>query len=184
MVIEYWGTRLDGEELAWVSPGHPDPQVVFAARHTYDHRYQGTGNWAFNAAYASHFGLDAEITQLPSMEHLERLVAHGMPIITAQAFDQDEIVGANYRTPGHLWVVTGFTREGDVIVNDPASPSNPQVRKVFNRRQYENAWLRTFWKRPDGSAGYSTGGVAYLIKPHEMNLPPGVGSTNRMRPDE
>ena len=179
MVTDYWGMHPREEELAWLSPDYQDPQVAYAARHTYDHRYQGTGNWAFNIAYASHFGLDATIVQLPSMEHLERLVAQGIPVVTAQAFDEEEISGASYQTAGHLWVVTGFAKEGDVIVNDPASPSNPQVRQVFDRGQFENVWLRTFWRRRDGTTGYNTGGIAYLIKPHEMTLPPNIDPANR-----
>jgi hypothetical protein len=171
MSIEYWGKGPGEGELTWVRPGHQDPQVVYAAHHIYDHRYQGTGNWAFNIAYASHFGLNAQIVQLPSMGHLERLVAYGIPVVTGQAFDEGEITGASYKTVGHLWVVTGFTKAGDVIVNDPASPANPQVRHVFDRHQFENAWLRTFWRRNDGTTGYGTGGIAYIIKPHEMKLP-------------
>jgi hypothetical protein len=174
MVTEYWGMHPREEDLAWVSPEYQDAQVDFAARYSYDYRYQSTGNWAFNAAYASHFGLDAEIIQLPSMEHLEQLVAGGIPVVTAQAFDGGEITGASYQTAGHLWVVTGFIEDGDVIVNDPAGPSNSQVRHVFNRRQFENVWLRTFWRRRNGSTGYSPGGVAYLIKPHEMKPPPNL----------
>src|SRR5205085_7637470 len=79
MVIEYWGARPREKDFAWVSPGYQDPQVASAARHTYDHGYQGTGNWAFNTAYASHFGLDGEVLQLSSMDHLEELIAHGIP---------------------------------------------------------------------------------------------------------
>ena len=161
MVDEYWGQHPTTQDLSWVDPGYQDPSVDYAARYTYDYQYGGTGNWPFNAAYASHFGLDAEIVQLPSMADLETLVAHGIPVVTSQAFDNGEITGANYSTAGHLLVVTGFTKDGNVIVNDPANPSDAQVRHVFNRRQFENVWLRTYWVRPDGSTGYGSGGVAF-----------------------
>ena len=39
--------------------------------------------------------------------------------------------------------VIGFTADGDVIANDPASPSNEAVRRVYQRREWENIWLRT-----------------------------------------
>ena len=68
-------------------------------------------------------------------------------------------------------MVAGFTHAGNVIVNDPANASDAQVRHVYNRRQFENVWLRTYWTRPDGSTGYGSGGVAYIIKPHGMPLP-------------
>ena len=32
--------------------------------------------------------------------------------------------------------------------------------------------LRTNWTRTDGSKGYGSGGVAYLITPHDQTLPP------------
>jgi hypothetical protein len=144
----------------------------------YDYLYAGTGNWPFNAAYAAHFGLNAEIVQLPSMAYLEALVAHDIPVITSQAFDQGQVTGANYSTAGHLWAVVGFTKAGSVVVNDPANPSDNTVRHVFSRRQFENVWLRTYWKRADGSTGYGTGGVAYVIWPRGMQLPPNPDPRN------
>ncbi|HEY8986463.1 MAG TPA: C39 family peptidase, partial [Streptomyces sp.] len=53
MIVEYWGGRLTAEQLAWVDPAFTDPQVCHAARSTYDHQYEGCGNWPFNAAYAA-----------------------------------------------------------------------------------------------------------------------------------
>lgn len=185
MVIEYWGAHPREEDLSWVSPRYQDPQVAFAARQTYDYGYQGTGNWAFNTAYASHFGLDGEVLQLPHLGHLEQLIAHGVPVVTAQAFDEGEVTDANYGTAGHLWVVTGFTRDGDVIVNDPAGRSGSQVRRVLGRRQFENVWLRTFWERPNGAIRHNGGGVVYVIRPRGMKLPLSrlAGMANSTYPD-
>jgi hypothetical protein len=39
-------------------------------------------------------------------------------------------------------VVRGFTASGDVIANDPASPDNASVRRVYKRAQLERNWLR------------------------------------------
>jgi len=61
-----------------------------------------------------------------------------------------------------------------LVVNDPAGPSDNTVRHVFSRRQFENVWLRTCWERPDGSTGYGSGGVAYIIWPRGMRLPPNL----------
>jgi Peptidase_C39 like family len=109
--------------------------------------------------------------QLRSLDDVERLVAAGIPVVTSQAFDRGEIDGVDYSVNGHLWVIVGFTRAGDVIVNDPAAPSDATVRHVYNRRQFENVWLRTSWTRADGSRGYGSGGIAYVIKPHTKRLP-------------
>lgn len=113
-----------------------------------------------------------------SMADLEDLIAHDIPVITSQAFDRGQITGANYSTAGHLWAVVGFTKAGNVVVNDPANPSDRAVRHVFNRGQFENVWLRTYWKRKNGSIGYGTGGVAYIIWPHGMALPPNLDPRN------
>ncbi|OIJ65581.1 peptidase C39 family protein [Streptomyces mangrovisoli] len=166
MIIEYWGGRLTPEQLAWVDPTYADPQVDHAARATYDNQYEGCGNWPFNAAYAATFhGLQGVITRLGSLSDLETLIAAGIPAITSQSFLKTELTGAGYGTSGHLMTVIGFTAEGDVIANDPASPSDDAVRRVYLRREFENIWLRT--KRYNASGGVSsgTGGVCYLYFP-------------------
>ncbi|RKN39602.1 C39 family peptidase [Micromonospora endolithica] len=179
MVIEYWGRRASAEDTAWVDPTYPDPTVNHAARMVYDHTYDGAGNWPFNTAYAASFpGLEGRVTRLHSLDELERFIAAGIPVVTSQSFLASELDGANYGTSGHLFVVVGFTAEGDVIVNDPASASNDEVRNVYQREQFEQIWLRT--KRTNASGGVSggSGGVVYLIKPDRHPWPHVPGSTN------
>ncbi|MDX3375395.1 peptidase C39 family protein [Streptomyces sp. ME02-6991-2A] len=166
MIVEYWGRKPTAEDLAWVRPGLPDPQVCHAARHTYDHQYGGCGNWPFNAAYAATYrDLNAVVTRLGSLTDLERLVHAGIPVITSQSFLQEELPGAGYGTAGHLMTVVGFTPEGDVIANDPASPDNEAVRRVYRRRDWENIWLRTKRYDASGRVRSGTGGVCYVYWP-------------------
>ncbi|MDN3261439.1 peptidase C39 family protein [Streptomyces sp. CSDS2] len=166
MIIEYWGGRLTPEQLSWVNPAYADPQVCHAARHTYDHQYAGCGNWPFNAAYAATFpGLQGVVTRLASLTDLERLIAAGIPAITSQSFLKSELTGAGYGTAGHLMTVVGFTADGDVIANDPASPSDEEVRRVYRRREWENIWLRTKRYNASGKVVSGTGGVCYLYFP-------------------
>lgn len=172
MVVEYWGRHPSPAQLSWVDPSYQDPSVDAAARGTYDYSYQGTGNWPFNAAYAASYGLDAHVTRLHSLTELESYVRRGIPVVTSQSFEADELTGSGYSTSGHLMVIVGFTRSGDVIANDPASPTDPAVRHVYQRRQFENVWLRTERLLPDGSVGGGSGGVVYIITPHGMPLPP------------
>ncbi|WP_329562127.1 C39 family peptidase [Streptomyces uncialis] len=168
MVVEYWGHRPAPEDLAWVDPAYADPQVCHAARATYDHTYRGCGNWPFNAAYAaSHPGLQAVVTRLATLTELEGLVAAGLPVITSQSFRAEELTGAGYGTAGHLMTVVGFTADGDVIANDPSSPSNAEVRRVYRRREWENVWLRTRRYNAAGKAVGGSGGVCYLYFPAE-----------------
>ncbi|MCH5673325.1 peptidase C39 family protein [Streptomyces gilvus] len=166
MIIEYWGGRLTPAQLAWVNPGYADPQVDHAARFTYDYQYEGCGNWPFNAAYAATYdNLQGVVTRLGSLTDVETLIAAGIPAITSQSFLKEELTGAGYGTSGHLMTVIGFTADGDVIANDPASPSDEAVRRVYRRREFENIWLRTKRYNASGKVVSGSGGVCYLYFP-------------------
>ncbi|MBB5105741.1 C39 family peptidase [Streptomyces spectabilis] len=166
MILEYWGRGPTAADLAWVDPSFADPQVCHAARFTYDYQYGGCGNWPFNAAYAATYrDMQGVVTRLGSLTDLETLIAAGIPAITSQSFLKEELTGAGYGTAGHLMTVVGFTDTGDVIANDPASPSNAAVRRVYRRREWENIWLRTKRKNAQGKVVSGTGGVCYLYFP-------------------
>ncbi|TLS40111.1 peptidase C39 family protein, partial [Streptomyces montanus] len=166
MIIEYWGRKPTAQDLSWVNPQYADPQVCHAARFTYDYQYAGCGNWPFNAAYAATYrDLQGVVTRLGSLTELETLIAAGIPVITSQSFLASELTGAGYGTAGHLMTVIGFTADGDVIANDPASPSNAAVRRVYRRREWENIWLRTKRYNASGKVVSGTGGVCYLYFP-------------------
>jgi hypothetical protein len=163
MVLAYWGTGPGADDYAYVYVDYPevrDPWVDYAARHTYDYAYRGTGNWCFNIAYAAHWGLEASVTRLRSLAEAEQLVAAGIPLVASIAFERGELDGFLLpRTNGHLLVVGGFTADGDVIAYDPAARTNAEVRRVYDRAQLERAWLR------------GSGGVVYLIHPPEVTPP-------------
>ncbi|WP_329130050.1 C39 family peptidase [Streptomyces sp. NBC_01476] len=166
MAIEYWGRGPTKADLAWVDPSYADPQVDQGARYTYDYQYEGCGNWPFNAAYAATYkDLQGVVTRLHSLNDVERLIKAGIPVITSQSFLASELDGAGYGTSGHLMCLVGFTPEGDVVANDPASDSDAVVRNVYKRAQFETIWLRT--KRLNASGGVSSGsgGVCYLYFP-------------------
>ncbi|WP_329183997.1 peptidase C39 family protein [Actinacidiphila glaucinigra] len=166
MVIEYWGREPTAADLAWVDPSYADPQVDHAARQTYDSQYEGCGNWPFNAAYAATYrDMVGVITRLRGMGDVELLIRAGIPVITSQSFLATELDGAGYGTSGHLMCVIGFTADGDVIANDPASPDDASVRRVYKRAQFETIWLRTKRYTADGQLRSGTGGVCYLYWP-------------------
>jgi peptidase C39-like protein len=152
MVIEYWNKRPTSEELSWVGP-HADPQVDYAARFTYDTAYGGTGNWPFNTAYASRFGLSGRVLQLGSLNDAERYILAGVPLVASISHAHGALPGFlnNDGTNGHLLVIIGFTASGDVIANDPAALSNTTVRRVYGREAFERAWIG------------GSGGVVYVI---------------------
>jgi hypothetical protein len=165
MVVAYWGTGPTPEDYGWVladDPTHPDPWVDHAARHTYDYNYDGAGNWPFNTAYAGTFGLESFVTRLRSLTEAEQFVKAGIPVVVSVSFKESKLDGAGYSTNGHLMTIVGFTEDGDVVVNDPAShllPSDDEVRVTYDREQLENAWI-----------GH-TGGISYIIHPESVPLP-------------
>ncbi|WP_433440238.1 C39 family peptidase [Nonomuraea sp. CA-141351] len=161
MILGYWGKWPSAEDTSWVDPSDPNPEVDYAARYTYDHAYQGTGNWPFNTAYAGRYGMDGFVTRLRSLTELELLIKAGIPVVTSQSFKKGELPGAGYGTNGHLMAIVGFTASGDVIANDPASSGNDAVRHVYPRADFENVWLRSS----------SSGGIAYIIHPAGHALP-------------
>jgi hypothetical protein len=166
MVIEYWGRGPSAADMAWVDPSYADPQVDQGARYTYDYQYEGCGNWPFNAAYAATYpDLQGVITRLHSLNDVERLIKAGIPVITSQSFLASELDGAGYSTSGHLMCLIGFTAEGDVVANDPASPTDDAVHHVYSRAQFETIWLRTKRINASGKVSSGTGGVCYLYFP-------------------
>ncbi|MGO4598745.1 peptidase C39 family protein [Terrabacter sp. 2RAF25] len=166
MVLAYWGSGPRNDETAWVTEAMPDehdPQVDFAARNVYDYTYDGGGNWPFNAAYAAtRPRMRGFVTRLRSLTEAEEFIAAGIPLVTSVSFEKGELDGAGYGTNGHLMVVVGFTPDGDVVCNDPASHlirDNGEVRVTYDREQFENVWVP------------HSGGIVYVIHPERHPLP-------------
>jgi hypothetical protein len=155
MVLGYYDALPPRSAYAWVPDGHPQPWVDHAARMTFDADYDGTGNWPFNTAYAGTRlgpGARAYVTRLRSLRQAERYVAGGTPLVASISFGAGDLDGAPISsTNGHLLVIVGFTRSGDVVVNDPAAQRRSGVRRTYDRGQFEDAWLPT------------SGGVVYVL---------------------
>lgn len=165
MVLAYYGALPPPESYAWVPAGHPDPQVDAVARATYDHGYRGTGNWSFNTAYAASRTGSAFVTRLRSLAEAEQFVAAGIPLVASIAFDRGELTGAPIGSSnGHLLVIVGFTAAGDVVVNDPAAPTNTTVRRTYSRAQLERVWLE------------ASGGTVYVVHDAAHPLPASPGN--------
>lgn len=157
MVLRYWGLGPTARQTSWAKGA--DRQVDHAARFSYDSAYRGTGTWPFNTAYASLFRTDAVVHRLVNLRAAEAYVKKGVPVVASVAFGRGQLTGSPISsTPGHLMVIRGFTASGDVIVNDPAGRTNSQVRRVYQRAQFERAWLQ------------GSGGVVYVIAPRGKGL--------------
>lgn len=157
MLLSYWARKLNRPELAETVPT--------AAANTHDEVYAGTGNWSFNAAYASAMGggaLHAMVARLDSFTQVERLIAAGIPVSISIAYEEGQLTGgASRRSDGHLIVVRGFSPQGDVVVNDPAFPSDDKVETTYKRDELWRAWRHS-------------GGAVYLLWPAGTSLPEGA----------
>lgn len=160
MVLGYYDRLPEPAEYSWVTGSTNDRFVDHAARMTYDYAYGGTGNWPFNTAYAATYVRNAFVTRLRSLREAERFITAGIPVVASVAFGPGELTGAPISsTNGHLMVIVGFTDNGDVVVNDPAAASNSSVRRIYQRGQFENAWLP------------KSGGLVYVIRTQAQGLP-------------
>lgn len=158
MILRYFDTGPKAAHYSWAKG--PDGQVDHAARYSYDHRYQGTGNWAFSAAYAGTYGLDSFVTRLYDLREAEAFIKAGVPLVASVAWKKGELSGAPISSSnGHLLVISGFTADGKVVVNDPAGSSNGAVRRTYSRAQFEKVWLR------------ASGGIVYVVRPGSRALP-------------
>jgi len=152
MIMAYWAAQLHRPAL--------DRTVPETAQGTYDSTYDGTGNWPFNIAYAASFGLTGFVTRMVSMSQIEQWIKAGVPLVMSIAFKNGELPGEPLpSSPGHLIVVRGFTRTGDVITNDPAAPTDGGVRIVFRRSALERVWKA------------SSHGTVYVVYPRGWKIP-------------
>ncbi len=148
------------DERGWCSPAslamllryhgvHAD--VAEVAHAVYDASYAGTGNWAFNTAYAGARGLLGVVAYLRGIDHVAAFVEAGLPVAISIGWNPGELPGAPLEhSDGHLLVVRGVEPE-HVLVNDPAHPT------VATR--YPRTALDLIFREH--------GGVAYLVAPRE-----------------
>jgi Peptidase_C39 like family len=164
MVVKYWAlqgraSQPTAVDYGSMSPQYPDMAVDYTARMVYDYHYNGAGNWPFNTAYAATRGLVADVTQLHTLAEAEPFIKAGIPLVASIAFTSNKLTGAIKSTDGHLVVIGGFTKDGNVIVYDPASPTNDTVRHVYDREQFERAWIP------------ASGGIVYVDRPAGWAMP-------------
>ncbi len=166
MILGYYRALPSRASYAWVKKSYADPWADHVARSTFDYGYDGTGNWPFNTAYAASLTTNAFVTRLPSLRAAERFIHAGIPLAASISFGSGGLSGAPISsTAGHLVVISGFTRAGKVVVNDPAAPSNSSVRRVYDRGQFERAWQT------------KSHGTVYVVRDAAHPLPARAGNT-------
>lgn len=165
MVLGHYRALPKPAAYSWVPDGHVDPWVDHAARMTYDYEYDGAGNWPFSTAYAATLTDRAFVTRLRSLREAELFIRSGIPLVASIAFGRGELSGAPISASnGHLLVIVGFTKTGDVVVNDPAAANRSGVRRTYDRGQFEDAWLP------------KSGGTVYVVTDAAHPLPASRGN--------
>lgn len=114
------------------------------------------GNWPFMAAAASRLMREqshelngkpgrkptyaAFVTYPPDWKGVEQEILNGNPCILSIRFGKDELTAAPTRSSnGHLILVRGFTKDGNVICNDPAAWTDAKGRIVYDRQELHKA---------------------------------------------
>lgn len=147
MVLDYWSTVLERSDLI------RDVPEVAAAVH--DPGWPGTGNWPFNTAYAGSFeGMRAYVTRLGTTSELETWIQTGVPIVASVSYSI--LKGNPDQRDGHLVVVVGFDKQGNIILNDPGTRISMQ--KTVARDRFAAAWA-------------SSQNTVYIIHPSQLPIP-------------
>lgn len=112
------------------------------------------GNWPRNIQAASALGVTGHLTRIANWNEAHRFIADGRPLIASIRVDTPgALPGSPYpTTKGHLLVICGFDKDGNVEVNDPAAPLG-QTAMRYPRDAFARAWFG------------GSGGVTYVLLP-------------------
>jgi hypothetical protein len=138
MVLQYFGVNRTTDENALA---------------IYDPENDMFGNWGRNIARAGDLGMDAWLDRFRNWDKVKSYIANGQPLIANIRFKAGEFPSnVQKATAGHLIVIRGFTKDGDVIVNDPASRDKGNG-VIYKANELAKAWFE------------NSGGVGYVIHP-------------------
>ena len=141
MVLDYHGSRY---------------RTIDVARAVWDSQTRLYGNWPCNTGAVARLlkrGGWSAVVKMSGFDEVEREIAAGRPVALSHRWQPGDLSNAPIsRSAGHLIVAVGFTKEGNVVVNDPAARAG-EVRRVYKRREL----FRTWQERGEG--------IAYLVQP-------------------
>jgi hypothetical protein len=153
MALSRWAKVLDRPEMNLTVPE--------VAAKVYDNDFTGTGNWPFNTAFAGSFpGMRSYVTRLDDISEVEDWIAAGIPVILSARWDW-LVPGRPFDKDGHLIVCVGFTENGDVVINDPATrlEKGESVQRIYKRENVIRSWTKSH-------------NAVYLVYPENYSLPP------------
>ncbi len=99
------------------------------------------GNWLFNCAAASQYGAESFFRRFSTLAELAEFITPDSCTVASIAFKKDELPGAPLeKTPGHLVLVRGWEKK-QILVADPAAPSQGTVLRAYPAQAFARAWL-------------------------------------------
>jgi hypothetical protein len=170
MVLQYWAEQTGNSALAPFAAVDAVETVTMDS--IYDPVWDGTGNWAFNTAFAASLGFEAYVARFNTLAELGPWLRAGVPIIASIGWAQGELDGAAIASSaGHLLVIVGFTGDGKVIVNEPRVDirEGGRVRMCYESSQFERAWQT------------SSHGTVFLIYPLGWDQRRGFSPSTHLR---
>ncbi|MDR0953522.1 MAG: C39 family peptidase [Elusimicrobiota bacterium] len=128
MVLNYYGKKTTLAETI---------------KNVYDDTTNTYGVWPLNTALAAQFGLNACVVRASSIAQIEGELYKGKPVIVSLSYKKGELKNAlQPQTQGHLVVIIGIDKNGNIIALDPAAKTAKQARIVYSREQFAKAWLK------------------------------------------
>jgi hypothetical protein len=152
MVLARWSEILNRPEMNLTVPE--------VAAKVYDDDFASTGNWPFNTAFAGGFsGMRSYVTRFDDISEVEDWIAAGIPVILSTRWDWLS-PGRPIDSEGHLIVCIGFTKTGDMIVNDPAAQLDrgQSVLQIYQRTNVIHSWTKSH-------------NAVYLVYPANVEIP-------------
>lgn len=109
----------------------------------YDENAKIYGTWPLNTAVAAQTGLTSCVVRCSSLAQAEGEIYKGRPLVVSVGYKKGKLKNAPLAaTAGHLVVIIGFDKNGDVITIDPSAKTAAQARRVYSRAQFAEAWLK------------------------------------------
>ena len=108
----------------------------------YDLNINAYGSWPKAIYAASTFGVLGGIEAHADLESAEKCLELGQPVVCSIDYAKGKLRGAPLAsTKGHLVTLIGIEDE-QILVMDPAAPEKSRIAREYDRKEFEDAWLR------------------------------------------
>ena len=99
------------------------------------------------------------VTRFDDLSEVEDWITAGIPVILSARWDW-LLPGRPVDNDGHLIVCIGFTENGDVVINDPATRLGlgESVRRIYKREGVIHSWTKSH-------------NAVYLVYPDDAKIP-------------